>query len=354
MQTSRAHAAFVAAAVCVGVLVANRADAQTITLATSGGGIAIGGVDPAWSSGFGAVNGLGIGTPVTGVTVLASTNGVLYTTPYGIVVTGSASNKKARVNANVSTNFVASGALGLYSCTSGCSSASNYTAISTSPSSPTDIIGSPGISSDQTVTRWLGLFVSNQNGAGVAHGSATATLSFRTTSNGNAQTDADTLVLNNPLEQVQTALRLTLATASNGRTISTASDFAINFSTVNGLGIAPPSGLTVVSASNGVVYATPYLLQPAFAGFSSTTATMQAYVSVDFGHPAQLELRDSSSGTAFAALSKVSGAPTTLTSTAASGSSVTRYLGLYVSNANGTSIFTGADTATVTFTLVVP
>ena len=203
------------------------------------------------------------------------------------------------------------------------------------------------------MTRWLGLFVSNQNGAGAVTGSATATITFRTTT-GNKVQDTDTLVLNNPLEQVQTAVRLTLGTAPGGRAVSAASDFALNYSTVNGLGIAPASGFSVVSAANGVVYSTPYLLQPSFAGFSSTTATLKAFVSVDFANPSQLELRDSATGTTFGALSKVSASPTTLTSTAASGSSVTRYLGLFVSNANGASIFTGADNATVTFTLVVP
>jgi hypothetical protein len=329
------------------------AAAQTITLATSAGGVTIGGVNPSWSTGFGSVNGLGLGTPVSGATVLSATNGVLYTTPYSIVVSGTASNNKAKVNAYVSSNFAAPSALVLYSCTSGCGSAANYAPISTSSGSPTDIIGSPGIGSDQTVTRWLGLFVSSQNGAGAFTGSASATITFRTVSK-NAVSDTDTLAFNNPVQQVQTALRLTLRTAAGGRTVSTAADFALDYGTVNGLGIAPATGLTVSAATGGVVYSTPYLLQPSFAGFSSTTGTLQAYVSLDFIHPSQLELRDSPNGTAFAALSKAAGAPTTLTTGAASGTTVTHYLGLFVSSSNGAGIFTGSDSAAVTFTLVVP
>jgi hypothetical protein len=328
------------------------ARAQTITLATSAG-LTIGGSNPSWSTGFGAMNGLGLGTPATGVTVLSATNGVLYTTPYGIVVSGSSNGSKARVNAYVSSNFTPSAILSVYSCTASCGSAANYTAISTSSASPTDIIPAPGLSSDQTVTAWLGLFVSNQNGASAYTGSASATITLQTFKNTTLK-DTDTLTLNNPLEQVQTALSFALATASGGQTVSAASDFALDYGSVNGLGIAPATGLTVNSASGGVVYSTPYLLQPQFAGFSSTTGTLQAYVGVDFVHPAQLELQDSTNNSTFTALSKIAGSPTVLTSGATSGASLNRYLGVFVSNSNGPTIFTGSDNATVTFTLVVP
>jgi hypothetical protein len=41
-------------------------------------------------------------------------------------------------------------------------------------------------------------------------------------------------------------------------------------------------------------------------------------------------------------------------SSATSGTNVTRYLGLFVSNANGSGTFTGADVSTLTYTLIVP
>ena len=37
-----------------------------------------------------------------------------------------------------------------------------------------------------------------------------------------------------------------------------------------------------------------------------------------------------------------------------SASAITRYLGLFVADTNGGTVFTGADNATMTFTLVVP
>jgi hypothetical protein len=44
----------------------------------------------------------------------------------------------------------------------------------------------------------------------------------------------------------------------------------------------------------------------------------------------------------------------TITTTAADRGSITRFLGLFVSNANGAGAFTGSDTATLTFTMTVP
>jgi len=218
------------------------------------------------------------------------------------------------------------------------------------------VIPAPGISSNSTVTASLALFVSNTNGASAFVGSDNATLTFNVY-DGSTMTlkHTQTLRLNNPNENVQTAVRLTLGTASGGLTISTASDYSTNFGNVNGIGIGPSTGLTVVSASGGKVYSTPYLIQPYFSSFTTTTASLKMYVSLDFVHPTILELRDStSSGGTYTAISKSSGTQTSLTTTASSGTSLTRYLGLFVSSSNGATAFTGVDTATLTYTLTAP
>lgn len=330
---------------------------QDISLATNISGITISGSKPSWSTGFGSVNGLGLGTPGARITILTPSGGggMLYTSPYNIVISGSNSGHAAVVRAYVSTNFAHSSILKVYSCTASCSSGSSYSALSTSSGSPTDIIGQPGITSDQTVSRSLGVFVSSQNGASAFTGTDSATVTVLVYKASNESLQATyTLALNNPIETVQTALRFTLATAPSGRTISTGSDFSLAFGNVNGLGISPGTGLATAVVTGGELYSTPYLLQPTFSSFSSTSGTIKAYISTDFAHPAQLELRDSSTGSSYSALSKAAGSQTTLTSSASSGSSVSRYIGLFVSSANGASIFTGADNATVTFTLVVP
>jgi hypothetical protein len=336
---------------CV-IAAATPAFAQKISLGSNLSGITISGTKPTWSTSFGSVNGLGLGTPGSGQTILSANGGVLYTSPYNIVFTAAGGANAGVVKASVSTNFVHSSVLEVYSCTSSCTTASNYGAISTNLLSPTDIIAAPG-SGNGTVTRYLGVFVSNQNGAAAYAGtdSAILTLTVYKNSDGSLQ-ETHTLALNN--ENVQTALRLVLATASGGRTISTGSDFSMSYGTVNALGISPGTNLSVAAVTGGQLYSTPYVLQPTFASFSSTIGTLETYVSTDFVHPSQLELRDSSNGSSFSAISKTSGSQTTLTSSATSASTVTRYLGLFVSNTNGATVFTGADNATVTFTLVVP
>jgi len=330
--------------------------AQDISLATNASGITVSGNKPSWSTGFGSINGLGLGTPGTGQTILTSGSGggVFYTSPYNIVVSGASAAHKADVKAYVSANFAHSSILEVYSCTSSCTTAANYGQMSTNALSPTDVISAPG-SLNGTVTRYLGVFVSNQNGAAAFTGNDSATLTFNVydDSNGNLK-KTYTFVLNNPNENVQTSLKLTLATAPGGRTISAGSDFSISYGTVNALGISPGTNLTATAVSGGQLYSTPYVLQPRFASFSSTSGTLTTYVSTDFAHPSQLELRDSSNGSSFSAISKASGSQTTLTSSATSSSTVTRYLGLFVSNTNGATVFNGADNATVTFTLVVP
>ena len=327
--------------------------AQDIVLATNASGITIGGSKPSWTTSFGSVNGLGLGTPGAGQSLFMPSGGALYTSPYDIVISGASSGKPAVVTAYVSTNFVHPSILQVYSCVSSCGTAANYTAVSTNAGAATDVIGQPGITTNSTVTRYLGVFVSNQNGAAAFTGTDSATLTVRVYDGSNNQLRKTyTLALNN--ENVQTALSLILSTAPAGRTISAGSDFSLSYGNVNGLGLSPGANLTVSGVSGGVLYSTPYQLQPSFSSFSSTTGTLRAYVSTDFVHPTQLELRDSGNGSTFSAISKASGSPTIFTASAATASTVTRYLGLFVSGTNGASVYTGADNATVTFTLVVP
>jgi hypothetical protein len=334
------------------VVAATPAFAQDITLTTNASGITIAGTPGSWSTGFGSVNGLGIGTPGTGQTVLSLSGGKLYSSPYDIVITGATGGIKAVVKAYVSANFAHSAILQAYSCLASCTSAGNYFSLSTNSGSPTDIVPFPG-QHNTTVTAYLAIFVSNQNGAGAFTGTDSATVTLFVY-DGNTLKHTYTLTLNNPTENMQTAVSLGVATAAGGRTISAGSDFALSYGTVNGLGIGAGAGLTATSVSGGQLYSTPYLLQPSFAGFSSTTGTLTGYVSTDFAHPSQLELRDSSGGSSYAAISKSSASQTAFTASAVSASQITRYLGLFVAGTNGGAVFTGTDTATVTFTLVVP
>jgi hypothetical protein len=339
------------------------ANAQRITLQTATGGFTVSGSRPNFRAGFGNVNGLGVGTLGTGISLITSgvSGGVLYITNYNMTVAGTSAQSMAVVSAYVSSNFSHPAVLVVQSCypAATCTSASSFTTLSNSSGSPTTIIPVPGVSNG-TYTASLALFVTNINGSGAFSGTDTATVTFRVygySSNTKVLTwkEDDTLTLNTPFETVQTAVQLLLATASGGLTISAGSNFSTNYGTVNGLGIFPPGGLTVVSVAGGVVYTTPYLLTPSFSSFSSSTGTITAYVSADFAHPAILTLRDATAvGGPYTGISKASGSPTVFTAGALSTVAITRYLGLYVSNLNGSSAFTGSDTATLTYTLTVP
>src|SRR5580765_3192881 len=112
--------------------------AQTATLQTNASGVPITGATP-YRAGFGNVNGLGIGTPSIGnpsggITVIATTGGVLYYTPYTIVLSGANNGHHGEVRAYVSANFTTSSSvIQLRSCPVGgaCTVDTSYSTLPT-------------------------------------------------------------------------------------------------------------------------------------------------------------------------------------------------------------------------------
>jgi hypothetical protein len=332
----------------------------TLSLSSAPGGIAftIGGGGNTYSSQFGVMNALGIGAPSAGVTVIPLNNGALYITKYQVTMTGLPNPHLAAITAVVSSNFTHPGALVLQSCpsTSACTASGNFSAISTVAGAPTTVVPAPGIN-NQTVTAGLGIFLPDNDGAAAFTGLDTARITLTATDTLNNKTIGTVEIrLDTPQgETVQNAVRLTLATATGGLTITPAADFSMNFGNVNGLGFGPAAGLTTVAAAGGAIYSTPYLLQPAFTDFTSTTATIKTFVSTNFAHPSALVLRDAAAGAGpYNNIGLTAGTATQITNTAADRSSITRFLGLFVSSVNGATAFTGSDSATLTFTLTVP
>ena len=326
--------------------------AQSLTVSQATGGISFSGTGP-YLSQFGTMNALGIGTPATGVSVIPLTTGALYFTPY--TLTGAANgNHIVTVSAVIKTNFTHSAALQLESCpsNSACNTSGAFSAMSTT----TAVTVMPGTANNNqpvTVTAGLGIFIPDNDGASAFTGTDTASITLTLLDENNNKIATAEIDLNSPTgETVQNAVQFTLGTATGGLTISPATDYAANYGNVNGLGIGPSAGLTTTSVAGGTVYATPYLLNPAFGDFSSTTATIKVTLSTNFAHPTVLQLDDSSSsGGPF---TQITTTALTITTSAADRSSITRYLGLFVSNANGAGVFTGSDTATLTFTMTVP
>jgi hypothetical protein len=321
-----------------------------ITLAAGGGGTL--------SGQFGTMNALGIGTPGAGVTVIPLSNGALYLTHYQINISGLPNPHQGAVTAFVNSNFTHPAALIMQSCPSSstCNASGNFSAISLNAGAPTTVIAAPGIS-NQTVTVGLAIFVPDNNGASSFTGVDAARITLTATDTTNNKNFATAEIrLDTPVgETVQNAVRLTLGTATGGLTITPGADFSMNFGNVNGLGFGPGAGLTTVAAAGGVVYSTPYVLQPSFSAFRSTTATIKTFVSTTFAHPTILILRDAAASAGpFNNIGTTAGTATQITNAAADRSSITRFLGLFVSNTNGAAAFRGSDSATLTFTMTVP
>lgn len=164
---------------------------------------------------------------------------------------------------------------------------------------------------------------------------------------------------------VQKALRLTLSTGSSGTTcsVTSGSDFSMNFGTVDALGINTPCGAKFDPTTPGVtpaVYYTDYKLTPMFTNQAGTSATVTAYVSSNFAtlnNVLSIVQANSAPGSigALTAMSTNSGSPTSVGSSLASGTAITRYLGVQVQPTNsGSTTVSGTDSATITYTMTVP
>jgi len=329
----------------------------TISAAPGGIPFTVGGGGSTLSGQFGAMNALGIGTPATGVTVIPLTNGALYITTFQLSITNLPNPHHGAVTAFVNSNFGHPAALIMESCpsTSACTASGNFSVLSTNQNAPSTIIPTPGIA-DQTVIAGLGIFIPDNNGASAFTGVDTVriTLTATDTTNGKNFATAEIRLDTPQGETVQNAVRLTLAQATGGLSITPSTDYAMNFGNVNGLGIGPGAGLTTSAVAGGVVYSTPYLLQPAFTDFTSTTGTIKVVLSSNFAHPTVLHLNDAAASTG--PFNQITTTATTITTTAASRSTITRFLGLFVSNTtnNGPGAVTDSETATLTFTMTVP
>jgi hypothetical protein len=156
---------------------------------------------------------------------------------------------------------------------------------------------------------------------------------FAATQATNANTVSSTLRIS---VIVQHAIQLTLATGSLC-TVNTGSgtDYSISFGNVD----TP----------------TDYTLTPIFTSQCVTTNTITAYVSTNCAKNTLTVVQPNSSPAAIgilAAMGTTAGAQTTIATNATNGTAITRYIGVEVAPTNGASL-TGADSATITYTITV-
>ena len=330
-----------------------------LTLSTSGG-VTINGAYPAYTASYGTVtmNGLAIGaTNVPPIRGAALGNGAIYYTTLQVTGNGGFGNRTYNVKAYVSTPFTgnAASAMIVWGCASACTTAGSYSAIGTSQLAETTLATLNKNTTSAVVG--LAIFLPDNDGT-TAYTNTTAagvTVSIDLIQVGNTTPDdTNTLQLQN--ETVQEAVQLTLGTATSGRTISAGSDYTLDFGTVNALGIGPGANLTTSAATNGIIYSTPYNLLPVFTDFSHITATITVCVSMTFTNSTVLVLEKSATGSAgsFSNITTCGNGADTLTGTGGDRSTILQYLGLFVSNVNGATAYTGGDSASLKYTLTVP
>jgi len=159
---------------------------------------------------------------------------------------------------------------------------------------------------------------------------------------------------------VQDAIQLTLATGTGcAVTAGGGTDYSMNFGTVDALAItAPACGskfAPITPGTTNAVYYSDYQLTPIFSSQSVATNTLTAYVSSPFAK-ATLSIVQSNAAPAgignLTPMSKLVGAQTNIATNAVSGTAMTRYIGVSVAPTNGPGM-TGADAATITYTLTV-
>jgi hypothetical protein len=194
---------------------------------------------------------------------------------------------------------------------------------------------------------------------------ALSTAAFAGTTATNTNTVSPTLQIS---ATIQSAVQLTLSTGTAAVTHcavtpGAGTDYAMNFGTVDALGINNGSCNKFAPATPGVsnaIYWSDYNLTPVFTSqAASTNASITAKVTTDFAAPNNiLVVRDAAnsstvpaSAAAFTALS--TGTPDTIAGPVVSGTALTRFIGVAVTPSNAAGVLTGAQSATVTFTLTV-
>ena len=164
---------------------------------------------------------------------------------------------------------------------------------------------------------------------------------------------------------VAKAIRLTLSTDTQCTVTggSAPPDYTMSFGTVDALAISTAAcGAKFSPTTPGVtpaVYYSNYKLKPTYTSQSTTNNVITAYVSNNFSATAAGLLTvvqgNASPGAIgdLTAMSTSNAAQTSVATNAANATELTRYLGVSVAPLNGSGTLTGADSATITYTLTV-
>jgi len=158
----------------------------------------------------------------------------------------------------------------------------------------------------------------------------------------------------------QNALQLDISTSAGGATVTGATGnnstgvFSLDFGNVNGLGIGTPStGVTVAVSGSGATYTSPISLTPRYSGHVNNSASISVVLDGTAGDAnGRSATREGAAAASVVAPSSV--VPNIFTTTATNGVSVTRYVGYFVSNANGGSAVNGAMSSRLVYEITIP
>jgi hypothetical protein len=161
--------------------------------------------------------------------------------------------------------------------------------------------------------------------------------------------------------QILVRLQVDVSTAPGGATVNgqtgllSTGVFDVNFGNVNGLGIGSrPAGVSIARGASGTLYSTPIRITPSWTCvITCPTGTITLWLDAAQGTNAgRNAVREGSLPGSTTPVSV--SPPKTITTTASNGVAITRYIALFVSNANGASRVSGAMTARVIYQISIP
>ena len=161
---------------------------------------------------------------------------------------------------------------------------------------------------------------------------------------------------------VQKALYLEMSvgglSAGHAAGLTPAAVATLTFDNLNGFRVGTPGTgmsselVSVTRQSNGTLYTTPITLTPHFSGFSSTAATITVLQDPNADAASQAAVREGSSVASVSTVSTTT--PNIVTSSVMSGASITRYVGMFISEADDRAHTARRLTSKLTYELTVP
>jgi hypothetical protein len=161
--------------------------------------------------------------------------------------------------------------------------------------------------------------------------------------------------------QVLVRLQVDVSTAASGATVNgqtgllSTGAFDVNFGNVNGLGIGSrPAGVSITRGAGGTLYTTPVTITPSWTCLvTCPSGTITMWLDAAQGTSAGRDAAREGASPA-SVIPVVASPPKTITTTASTGVPITRYVGLFVSNANGAGRVSGAMTVRVVYQIAIP